>query len=95
MSVALLTAATASRRSRSVGYGFNGGNINRVILTVTGTLGAGSGSIDVSTDGGQTWAATGAVLDADTPSQQVTIGPGMQVSVDYTASSSTWTLTAT
>jgi len=93
----LLSAATSDARSKTVAYGGTGAG-GEICLTVRGTLGAGSGSVDISHDG-TNWIPSGATLDSTTQSVIVSLRPGMKASVDYTADASSpgassWTVEA-
>lgn len=89
----LLSAAAASRRSRSVGN-FNGSG--EVLIGLRGTVGTGTGTIDLSFDGGSNWSPSGAVFSStDTGAKIVSVPDGVLVSVNYTAGgSSSWTIEA-
>ena len=90
----LLTAATSSARSTPMkfsdtGYGANTGG--DVCITIRGTMGSGSATVDVSHDG-TNWIPTGTVLSTTTRATLVNLRAGMRVSLDYTAGGgSSWT----
>lgn len=85
----LLTAATSSRRSGAIA------GPGEFMITVRGTLGAGSASLDVSHDG-TNWIQTGYTFNSSNRAQLIRLPTGMQASVDFTAGSSSpqasWTV---